>query len=188
MKETEMKIVVVESKETLCNADPSVVAENGYVCLSLGLSKERKKRCFMSPDAAVMLWRCFSGEIVDCVVEYRTLAAEDAVPKKMEAKYHDATSAWNVSMRKASFMVNADQALALAWALKKCVSDILAPCDECQPKTKEIALSEVWILTSRRVLTGDSTAEGADLVGGRSEAFSSKERRRTGCASSCVRL
>lgn len=175
-KEINMKVDVRIETETLCEATPVVTSTaGGLVCLALDFAGGKKKRCFMSPEAAVMLWRCFSGESVSCLAEYRTVQEKDAVPEKIAVAYVDKGTVWNVVMPKERFLVNADQALALAWAIKKCVAEALSP-SAVAPKTKEIALSPVWTLTSRRVLTGDSAAEGADLVGGHVEVFSSKEK------------
>lgn len=170
-----MKVDVRISTETLREATPVVTSTaGGLVCLTLYFAGGEKKRCFMSPDAAVMLWRCFNGESVSCLAEYRTVEG-DAVPEKIAVAYVDKGAVWNVVLPKERFIVNANQALALAWAIKKCVTEALSPSAAIQ-KTKEIALSHVWTLTSRRVLTGDSAAEGADLIGGHTEAFSSKEK------------
>lgn len=169
-----MKVDVKIATETLREATPVVTSTaRGSVCLTLDFAGGEKKRCFMSPDAAVLLWRCFNGESESCLVEYRTVE-EDAVPEKIAA-YVDNGDVWNVVMPKAQFLINADQALALAWAIKKCILEALSP-SEAIPKMKENALSPVWTLTSRRVLTGDSAAEDADLIGGHTEAFSSKEK------------
>lgn len=67
------------------------------------------------------------------------------------------------------------QAQALQWAIERACADALAQSSAgaCAPETRA-APREVWVLAARCVLTGDTAAEGVDLVGGHEEVFASR--------------
>jgi hypothetical protein len=187
-----MKVNLKTTTETLREASVSVEkTDNGDVCVVIKVDRGETRRCFMSTEYAVMMWRCLTGESESCMFEYRTVPEKDAVPEKIAVTYVDRGAVWNIVMRNASFLVSADQALSLAWALKKCVSDVLAPCGEGQSKTKDIALghseafsskekskdvAKIWMLVSSSVRNhGDHKVEMTKGMTVNAKAFDTRE-------------
>lgn len=183
-----MKIMVYRSNPEGCliGADIGVGTSGGRVCLSFTFGDGAAQRFLLSPKDAVMLWRCLMGEEQGCMV---SSVDED----KLSLEYEEDASltavrgcrtyswSWNISANKVkdmSFKIDANQALALAWALEKAVEKTvektMSPEAEAGPKRQ--APLTVWVLTAHRMLTGDSAGEGLDLIGGHSEVFSSKEK------------
>ena len=170
-----MKIDVRTTKEVVCGASILVEeTDRGGVCLLIKFNDGRTKRCFLDPASSVMLWRVFSGTAPSAMVEYRTVPDMNACPEKILVAQDAITHSRRVEVgTKDVFCLNSDESLAIAWSIKECVTRVLRPVNA---GTKEISLAKVWILTSRRVLTGDCAADGPDLIGGTTEVFSSKKK------------
>ncbi len=166
-----MEFDVVTTKEEISGASTKVEnVGDGRLCLVMRLKGGIVKRCFIEPEDAVKLYRCFSGETNSAIIQYRTVKERDAVPEKMSAVYLDDGYLWNIKMKDLSFCLNADQALALAWAIKRCVSDSIVSCDESQSKTKEI-----WLLLSTGVINVPDPHPGEDTVQTRAFVYATRE-------------
>lgn len=135
-----------------------------------------------SADQAVRLWRVLSGDLPEVV-------AETQHHGEVELKW-DESETWTLSCGGEKLVaLNADEALALAWAIKASVADALKQQfvswgrDSVEKKMSlrngdkvHIDLSNVWVLSWRGVLTGDAALDGAKAVGGGEQVYSSQEK------------
>lgn len=176
-----MEFDVVTTKEEISSASTKVEnVGDGMVYLVMRLKSGIVKRCFIEPEDAVKLYRCFIGETNSVIIQYRTVKERDAVPEKMSAVYLDDRYLWDIKMKGLSFCLNADQTLALAWAIKKAVCIALYN-DQVQPvqdndRKSEDKTSAVWILvSSSRPGPISLNKEFCESLGVNAMAFSSKE-------------
>lgn len=129
----------------------------------------------LRPDSAVRLWRFLMGEFGVEEVHVECLSGN------MHLAYKDDGFKWIISLLPDLVAeLDADQALALAWGIKRCVSEMLVDRQDKNRKNSvtSISISDVWVLTSHIILTGDSTADGSESIGGSSMVFSSAEKAR----------
>lgn len=136
-----------------------------------GKNVSRKLR----PDSAVKLWRFLMGEFGVEEVHVECLSGN------MHLTYKDDGFKWIISLLPDLVAeLDADQALALAWGIKRCVSEMLVNRQDKNKKNAvtSISISDIWVLTSHIILTGDSTADGSESIGGSSMVFSSAEKAR----------
>lgn len=84
---------------------------------------------------------------------------------------HDGTDEWRFGIvdGETFFTLNSDQALALAWSLEGACAAALY----WAPPGQRF---HVWVLSSKRMLTGDSAANGAEQIGGTERVFLKKEK------------
>ena len=135
-----------------------------------------------SADQAVRLWRVLSGDLPEVV-------AETQHQGEVELKW-DESETWTLSCDGEQLVaLNADEALALAWAIKASVADaltqqfVLRDHDSVEKKIinrngdkVHINLSNVWVLSWRGMLTGDASVDGAEAIGGGEQVYSSQEK------------
>lgn len=135
-----------------------------------------------SADQAVRLWRVLSGDLPEVV-------AETQHHGEVELKW-DESETWTLSYDGEKLVaLNADEALALAWAIKASVTDaltqqfVLRHHDSVEKKMSirngykvHIDLSNVWVLSWRGMLTGDAAVDCAESIGGGEQVYSSQEK------------
>lgn len=135
-----------------------------------------------SADQAVRLWRVLSGDLPEVV-------AETQHHGEVELKW-DESETWTLSCDGEKLVaLNADEALALAWAIKASVADaltqqfVLQGRDSVEKKMSlrngdkvHIDLSNVWVLSWHGMLTGDAEVDGAEALGGGEQVYSSQEK------------
>ena len=135
-----------------------------------------------SADQAVRLWRVLSGDLPEVV-------AETQHHGEIELKW-DESETWTLSYDGEKLVaLNADEALALAWAIEASVADaltqqfVLRDHDSVEKKMSirdgdkvHIDLSNVWVLSWRGMLTGDAAVDGAEAIGGGEQVYSSQEK------------
>lgn len=157
-----------------CGAVYVSSCESGEIAVSFGTADGKSVRRFLDPDRAVALWRCLTGETEKADVA--TTYAE-----AMHISYDDKTTLWKIVLKSDLVAIlNADQAMALAWGIKKCVADVLdtTPKEKNKTDVKRISLLDVWVLQAQRLLTGDSAADGVEALGGDVKVYSSAEKAR----------
>ena len=135
-----------------------------------------------SADQAVRLWRVLLGDLQEIV-------AETQHHGEVELKW-DESETWTLSCGGEKLVsLNADEALALAWAIEASVEDaltqqfVLQDHDSVEKKMSirngdkvHIDLSNVWVLSWRGMLTGDAAVDGAEAIGGGEQVYSSQEK------------
>lgn len=159
-------------------------AEDGKVHL-VGVGLRHAWRRSFDPGQAVKLWRCLMGEC-------ETATADD--------EHGDAMKLWNHVDPKLGDLwelvdasgerllcLDADQAMALAWAIEKCCGIALytstpgakRPCDWGPSHAWEVSYdtspSHVWVLSSKVMLKGDRAENGAEQLGGEERVFATKD-------------
>ena len=129
-----------------------------------------------SPDQAVKLWRVMGAE------QYNALTAVEADGKtritvevsldKAGRITDDCGDMFTLQDDKGNIILTMtpDQATALAWQIKRCCEEALNTDD---PGGKKIP--KVWVLSWRRMLTGDAACEGTELIGGSERVYMTKE-------------
>ena len=135
-----------------------------------------------SADQAVRLWRVLLGDLQEIV-------AETQHHGEVELKW-DESETWTLSCGGENMVsLNADEAMALAWAIKASVTDaltqqfVLRGRDSVEKKISfsnggkvEIDLSPVWVLSWRGMPTGDAAVNGVESIGGGEQVYSSQEK------------
>lgn len=136
----------------------------------------------VSPKNAVMMWRCLTGEIEKCHFN------EDGY--KVSLEYTGDSELWWLKLQKFSMYLNADEALALAWSLKKSTVECLetAPSFTMKDNVKDTPNlfqhttmtwpAKVWVLAARRMLIGDCAENGVDQLGGCEQVYLTEEAAR----------
>lgn len=149
-------------------------AEGGKVHL-FGVGPRRAWRRSFEPGEAVKLWRCLMGD------EF-TVTPDDVHDDTMKLWNHvdpKLGDLWEFvdASGERLFCLDADQALALAWSIEKCCGIALYT---STPGTEEMRHAErvpvhVWVLASKRMLSGDCAKKGAEQLGGTERVFLTKE-------------
>lgn len=135
-----------------------------------------------SADQAVRLWRVLIGDLPEVV-------AETQHHVEVELKW-DESETWTLSCGGEKMVsMNADEAMALAWAIKASVTDALTQQFVLRGRNSvekniifsnggkvQIDLSPVWVLSWRGMLTGDAAVNGAEAIGGGEQVYSSQEK------------
>lgn len=171
-----MKTRIPMEKPEDMNVEVGCTASNGIVLINLETS-EGFRRMMFSPDQAVKLWRVMGTE------QYNTLTAVEVDGKtritvevsldKAGRITEDCGDMFTLQDDKGNIMLTLtpDQATALAWQIKRCCEDALNTDD---PGGKKIP--KVWVLSWRRLLTGDAAGtEGTELIGGSDRVYMTKE-------------
>lgn len=155
----------------------SVAADGREVVLS-GFWKGKGWMKRVSPAEAVSLWRCLTGEtnkvqLGKCDIGCGLGLAYDDVDGLDRWKLHDGgfPLAW----------LHADEAMALAWGLKKCVEEAMghAPAPAPTALALPTCLDTVWVLslkwTYAGLVRGSVRLGSARDIYGAEKAFASKE-------------
>ena len=135
-----------------------------------------------SADQAVRLWRVLLGDLQEIV-------AETQHHGEVELKW-DESETWTLSYGGEKLVsMNADEAMALAWAIKASVTDalthqfVLLGRDSVEKKISSsnggnvnIDLSNVWVLSWRSILTGDAAVDSAVAIDGGERVYSSQKK------------
>lgn len=170
-----MKTRVAMEKPEDMNVEVGCMAKNGIVHINLETSKGFRRMLF-SPDQAVKLWRVMAAE------QYHTLTAVEVDGKtritvgvsldKAGRITEDCGDMFTLQDDKGNVMLTLtpDQATALAWQIKRCCEEALNTDD---PGGKKIP--KVWVLSWRRLLTGDAAGEGAEMIGGSERVYMTEE-------------
>ena len=135
--------------------------------------KIKEQRFCLDPKDAVALWRLLMGEKEDGVVKYTQYSLIER-EGEIAASYDCETEGWVLKFSDAlRVMLDADEALALAWTLERRVAEALTE------GWKEDPLSEcpsVWVLSSRIMLTGDCDENvDSERLGGFERVFVDRE-------------
>ena len=131
---------------------------------------------FFSPKNAVTLWRILVGEKDFDKIPYKRHGIIET-SKEVFVWYDGDTEEWTLRFADDYFVVlDADEALALAWSLKKCVADALLAGDDDKVayyySCKTTPLQHVFVLSSKIVLTGDCAVEQeSERLGGGERVF-----------------
>ena len=129
----------------------------------------------ITPESAVILWRCLMGERESCSVSVRKIGLV-GISGTMSLKYQNESITWKVEALDVSFCIDADQAMALAWAIKACVARSLTGDAHGPAPVPEKERSYVWVIrTSCLRLFDGCICNGRNPLGGRVEVFSSRE-------------
>jgi hypothetical protein len=164
------------------NVEVGCTASNGIVLINLETSEGFSCMMF-SPDQAVKLWRVMGSE------QYNTLTAVEVDGKtritvevsldKAGRITEDCGDMFTLQDDKGNIMLTLtpDQATALAWQIKRCCEEAL---NTDYPGGKKIPkvwgkIPKVWVLSWRRLLTGDAAGEGTELIGGSERVYMTKE-------------
>lgn len=127
------------------------------------------------PDQAVKLWRVMGAE------QYNSQTATDAFGHSFMVSVgldkagritEDCGDMYTVKDDKGKVLLTLtpDQATALAWQIKRCCEEALNTDD---PGGRKIP--SVWVLSWRRLLTGDAAGNGTELIGGGERVYMTKE-------------
>lgn len=127
------------------------------------------------PDQAVKLWRVMGAE------QYSSQTATDAFGHSFMVSVgldkagritDDCGDMYTVNDDKGKVLLTLtpDQATALAWQIKRCCEEALNTDDSCWRK-----IPSVWVLSWRRMLTGDAAGEGTELIGGGERVYMTEE-------------
>lgn len=150
-----------------------------YIRMSVGTDS-----FLMRINWAVKLWRCLTGEIeksdIWLIVPLLGLRSQ----RTMHVSYveSDGEFKWILDNGRYKVVLDADEAMALAWAIRDRVSHAISESDvpgvgTFQCETKEIPL-KVWVLAARRMLTGDCAENGVDQLGGCEQVYLTEEAAR----------
>ena len=152
-------------------------AEDGKVHL-FGTGPRHAWRHSFDPGEAIKLFRCLTGE-------KSTVMPDDEHDDTMQLWHHvdpKLGDLWDFADASGErlFSADADQAYALAMAIEKCVGIALytstpgpglaSVASVTDVRTKP----EVWVLASKRLLTGDCAENGAEQLGGSERVFATK--------------
>ena len=136
--------------------------------------KIEEQRFYLDPKDAVALWRLLMGEKDEGVVKYTQYSLSLELGGEIVAAYDCETEGWVLKFSDAlRVLIDADEALALAWTLERRVAEALTEGGKENPSSE---CPSVWVLSSRIMLTGDC-AENVDSerLGGFERVFIDKE-------------
>jgi len=130
----------------------------------------------VSPAGAVELWRCLTGE-----KEYVS-ARINGTRDQLFLAYYDESTTWAMFTERnrgiALAKLDANEAYALAWALKRCVEDALfqQEADGAQfAFTETKTRTSVWVLSCHRIVTGDcAETNESDRISGYEAVYLSR--------------
>lgn len=131
---------------------------------------------------AVALWRCLVGDRNEANVPYVAYSIVGAQDKVLLVSYDGKSETWTLEFGDDFRVVlDADEAYALAWALKRRVEESLGEGGDGSwtYSFKTSNLSHVWVLASKIALTGDCSVENeSERIGGGERVFLSEETAR----------
>ena len=110
----------------------------------------------LDPKDAVQVWRRMMGE---------TEEEMHITSPHLDVKYDEHGETWIFSDKEVLCVLGPDECMLVAWAIEKAGGIALynGPIIPGPPKEK---IPEVWVLSWRRMLTGDTAGEGTELIGG----------------------
>lgn len=157
--------------------------------LSTGLSWKKRIVLFVGDGAyefeakdAVALWRCLVGERNEANVPYVTCSIVGTHDEVLLVSYEGKNETWTLAFgNDFRVLLDADEAYAIAWALKRRVEESLGAGDDGSwtYSFKTSSLSHVWVLASKIALTGDCSVENeSERIGGGERVFMSEETAR----------
>ena len=123
----------------------------------------------VEPMHAMSIWRCLTGEIEEANV--KRIVPMLGYSKDLSVRYVDSITGWIIRDSSMEVMIDADQALAIAWAIKSVVTSIAL-------ESESSNIRRVFVLSARTFLTGDCAENGVDQIGGTEKVFESEEYAR----------
>lgn len=174
-----MKTIIPKEKPIDSVVNVGVTSKDGLVNV-FGTRDRHAWRLSFMPDQAVKLWRVMAAE------QYTTLSATDVDGitvtvsvglDKAGRVTEDSGDMFTIqdSTGEVLLTLTPDQALALAWTIKRCCEAAIYTDTPGTENAKLVKPPKVWVLSSRRLLTGDAAGDGTDLIGGHEEVFASKD-------------
>jgi hypothetical protein len=129
----------------------------------------------IEPKYAMRIWRCFTGETER--EDIKCQLPMFGIDQDLVVRYVDELQGWELVtcscfMNKA--IVNADQALAIAWAIKSVITSITMESESF----KGSHAKSVFVLSARRMLNGDCAENGVDQIGGTEMVFANERDAR----------
>lgn len=154
------------------------IAKDGLVHI-YGTELRDAWKLMFTPDEAVKLWRVMAAG------QYTSLEAKDVRGIKVKVSVgldkagrvtDDSGDMYTIQDGTGEVLLTLtpDQALVLAWTLKRCC-EIAMYTDAPFDTREKSETPEVWVLACRRMLTGDATGDGTDLIGGHEEVFATED-------------
>ena len=157
------------------NVEVGCTTKNGIVIINLETSGGFRRMMF-SPDQAVKLWRVMGAEQYNALtaveVDGNTRITVEVSLDKAGRITEDCGDMFTLQDDNGNIMLTMtpDQATALAWQIKRSCEEALNTDD---PGGKKIP--KVWVLSWRRLLTGDAAGEFTELIGGSERVYMTKE-------------
>lgn len=135
--------------------------------------KIEERMFFLDPKDAVALWRLLMGEKDEGVVKYTQYSISLELGGEIAAAYDCETEGWVLKFSDAlRVLLDADEALALAWTLERRVAEALTEGGKENPSS---VCPSVWVLASRRLDDSNSDEEPfSERLGGWEEIFLSR--------------
>ena len=174
-----MKTIIPKEKPIDSVVNVGVTSKDGLVNV-FGTGDRHAWRLSFTPDQAVKLWRVMAAE------QYTTLSATDVDGVTVTVSVgldkagrvtEDSGDMFTIQDGTGEVLLTLtpDQALALAWTIKRCCEAAIYTDTPGTENAKLVKLPKVWVLSSRRLLTGDAAGDGTELIGGHEEVFTSKD-------------
>ena len=170
-----MKVRMETADNVVETREMKVVSSwRGDVAIELG-----EKIFSFLPGHAVEIWRVILGAKKDAEVPYVRHGLVDS--NGVARIWYEVTDGykWNLGLSDGTRVVmDENEACALAWALKRCVEDTMfqQKADGAQFEFTETKTStSVWVLSCRRILTGDCAGTKVSYrIGGHEEVYLSR--------------
>jgi hypothetical protein len=133
-----------------------------------------EQRFYLDPKDAVALWRLLMGEKDEGIVKYTQYSLSIELRGEIAAAYDCETEGWVLKFSDAlRVLLDADEALALAWTLERRVAEALTEGVKENPSS---VCPSVWVLSSRIMLTGDCAEKvDSERLGGFERIFVDRE-------------
>lgn len=154
-----------ETSNNSCDLSVGLSPRKEDVALGMCIGGEAYVYRFLPASSAVKLWRCFMGAI-----EYTSAATTDGGSVRVEYLNKGGVDTWNVRVDESggTIVLNADEAMAIAWGLERAVQELVSMPLECHedPKVEdaqeeaEKSLKEVWVLSSTYNIFGVGKGSG----------------------------
>lgn len=144
-------------------------SDNVSLYLSTG---ESEQTLIFEPKYAMKLWRCLSGEKETADIKVSMWISR--VECDVRLTYVDDGFNWVFETPKGKWWIDADQALALSWAINTTVTSLTIV-----PKWPvRRGAGKVYVLSARRMLTGDCAENGVEQIGGTEMVFNDERTAR----------
>ena len=159
--------------ETTRSIDWNKIKVNNSWTGKIGI-KIVEQRFYLDPKDAVALWRLLMGEKDEGVVKYTQYSLSLELGGEIAAAYDSGTEGWVLKFSDAlRVLLDADEALALAWTLERRVAEALTEGGKENPSSE---CPSVWVLSSRVMLTGDCDENvDSERLGGFERVFADRE-------------
>lgn len=171
MKGMEMRVRTKKKIEMNSYTDIKITSDtNGAIVFSWSMDNGVCCNKELQPRDAVEVWRRMMGE---------TDKDLHIFSPRLDVKYNDEEESWTFSDDEVLCVLYLDECMLVAWAIEKAGGNALYnyPVHPVQDKDlkSEDKTSDVWVLSCRRLLTGDTSCEGAELIGGSERVYATKE-------------